>query len=136
MIAIKLEHILQINAMVVTKFGGMVMMRDLGRLEAAVATQHQEVFGRELYLTVFEKAAAMLRGIIADHPFVDGNKRTAMLTAMTYLELNGYQFVARIGEIEDFAVRVATDHLEIDDIATWLKCHSQHSKFAKNQKSA
>ena len=57
--------------------------------------------------------------------FVDGNKRTAMLTAMTYLELNGYQFVTRSGEIEDFAVRVATDHLEIDDIATWLKCRAE-----------
>lgn len=130
MIAIKLEHILQINAMVVTKFGGTVMVRDLGRLEATVATQYQEVFGRELYSTVFEKVAAMLRGIIADHPFVDGNKRTAMLVAMTYLGLNGYQFVARSGEVEDFAVCFATNYLEIDDIAAWLKHHSQHNKLA------
>lgn len=122
---LNLAHILQLHALVTVKFGGASTIRDIGRLEAVVATQHQEVFGQELYLTLHEKAAALLRGIIADHPFIDGNKRTAMLAAMTFLELNGQRIIARKGEIEDFAVTVATDHSPIVDIAQWLRCHTE-----------
>ena len=124
MVSLTLEQILQLHALVFVKDGGADGVRDVGRLEAAVSTQHQVVFGEELYTTVFAKAAALMRGIIDDHPFVDGNKRTAMLAGLTLLEVNGYSFVARCGELEDFAVRVATDHLDIDAIADWLKRHS------------
>ncbi|MDO4712764.1 MAG: type II toxin-antitoxin system death-on-curing family toxin [Candidatus Saccharibacteria bacterium] len=120
-----LAHILQLHALVTVKFGGASTVRDIGRLEAVVATQHQEVFGRELYPTLHEKAAALLRGIIADHPFVDGNKRTAMLASMVFLELNGQRIVARKGEIEDFAVIVATNRPSVADIAQWLRRHTE-----------
>lgn len=125
MVSLTLEQILQLHALVLVKDGGADGVRDVGRLEAAVSTQRQVVFGEELYATVFAKAAALMRGIIGDHPFTDGNKRTAMLTGLTLLEMNGYSFVARCGELEDFAVRVATDHLDIDAIADWLKRHSR-----------
>ena len=125
MVSLTLEQILQLHALVLVKDGGADGVRDVGRLEAAVSTQHQVVFGEELYATVFAKAAVLIRGIIGDHPFVDGNKRTAMLAGLTLLEVNGYSFVARRGELEDFAVRVATNHLDIDAIADWLKRHSQ-----------
>jgi len=62
---------------------------------------------------VVDKAAAIIRGIVADHPFVDGNKRTAILSGLTLLELNGIKFKVVPGEIEDFAVVVATSHLDI-----------------------
>ena len=125
MVSLTLEQILQLHALVLVKDGGAGGVRDIGRLEAVVSVQHQVVFGEELYATVFTKAAALMRGIIGDHPFVDGNKRTAMLAGLTLLEVNGYGFVARRGELEDFAVGVATDHLDIDAIADWLKRHSQ-----------
>ena len=125
MVSLTLEQILQLHALVLVKDGGAGGVRDIGRLEAVVSVQHQVVFGEELYATVFTKAAALMRGIIGDHPFVDGNKRTAMLAGLTLLEVNGYSFIARRGELEEFAVRVATDHLDIDAIADWLKRHSQ-----------
>ena len=125
MVSLTLEQILQLHALVLVKDGGADGVRDVGRLEAAVSTQHQVVFGEELYATVFAKAAALMRGIIGDHPFTDGNKRTAMLAGLTLLEVNGYNFTAHRGELENFAVRVATDHLDIDAIADWLKRHSQ-----------
>ncbi len=99
-------------------------MRDVGRLEAAVSTQYQEVFGQELYVGVHQKAAALIRGIIGDHPFADGNKRTAILVGLMFIEVNGYVFRANDGELEDFAVSVAVDHLEVDAIAAWLEAHS------------
>ena len=122
---IELEDLLQFHALSIQLYGGGEGLRDIGRLEAAIATQEQVVFGSELYPSPHEKAAAMMRGIIADHPFSDGNKRTGILTALIFLELNGFEFVAEKGEIEDFAVQTATDHPDIPAIAAWLKSHSQ-----------
>ena len=122
------EQILQLHALVLFRDDGMNGVRDAGRLEAAIATQHQEVFGEAVYPTIYQKAAAMMRGIIGDHPFVDGNKRTAMLVGMTLLEMNGYEIVAARGEVEDFAVDIATRHLGVEEIAEWLRRNSSAQK--------
>jgi death on curing protein len=123
---ISLEQLLALHVIAIEKFGGSPGIRDLGRLEAAIAAQSQEVFGREIYPTVVDKAAAICRNIIADHAFVDGNKRTGMLAALTILELNGRTVSAKPGEIEDFAVRIAVDQLDIPTIAGWLAAHTSN----------
>jgi death-on-curing protein len=107
-----LEQLLELHVLVISQTGGSQGIRDLGRLEAAVATQMQSVFA---------KAAALIRGIIGDHAFVDGNKRTGMLSGLTFLKINGLKFIAKPGELEDFAVKIATDHLDVDMIAAWLE---------------
>ena len=113
-----------IHMQIVDASGGSHGTRDRGRIEAAVATQFQEVFGQELYKTVFDKAAALCRGIIADHAFVDGNKRTGIMLALIFLERNGHKTKLTDKELEDFAVRVAIEHLDIPTIAAWLEAHS------------
>jgi death on curing protein len=118
-----LEQLLELHALVIKTTGGSGDLRDLGRLESAIAVQDQNVFGEELYPLVFDKAAAMIRGIIADHPIVDGNKRTAMLCGLTLLGLNGRSFKAESGEIENFAVKIAVDHIDVPEISNWLKIH-------------
>ena len=125
MVYLTLEQIIRLHALVLVKDGGAGGIRNLGQLEAAVSTQYQTVFGKELYTTVCDKAAALVRGIICDHPFIDGNKRTAMLAGLTLLEMNEYNFIARQGELEDFAVRIAVSHLNASVIADWLEQHSQ-----------
>jgi death-on-curing protein len=122
---ISLEQLLQLHVLAIEQFGGSDGLRDLGRLEAALASQRQEVFGEELYRDIYEKAAALCRGIIGDHPFADGNKRTAMLVAITSLEINDAHFLAKKGELEDFAVEVAVEHLDVPTIAAWLRTHSK-----------
>jgi len=118
-----LEQLLEIHALVIESTGGSIGLRDLGRLEAAIATQTQNVFGEELYSGAIEKAAALIRGVIADHPFVDGNKRTAMLTGLTLLDINGSHFKAKDTELENFAVAIATKKLDIPAIVEWLRGH-------------
>ena len=118
-----LEQILQLHALVLSHYGGSNGVRDVGRLDAAICVQTQVVFGEELYPDIFSKAAAVIRSVIADHPFVDGNKRTAILAGLALLELNNYHFDATLGELEDFAVRIATDRLSIAEIADWLCAH-------------
>lgn len=124
---VTLEQVLQLHVLAVLQGGGTEGVRDIGRLESAVATQTQEVFGKELYETVYEKSAALIRGIVGDHPFHDGNKRTAMLVGLTFLEINERQFMASAGELEDFAVQIAVDHLDVAAIAEWLQSHSDKS---------
>lgn len=121
---LSLEQLLEIHALVVEATGGSAGLRDLGRLEAAIAAQTQNVFGEELYPAVIDKTAAVIRGIIADHPFVDGNKRTAMLAGLALLTVNGIRFRAKAGEIEDFAVKIAIDKLDIPAIVSWLHEHT------------
>lgn len=123
-VTLQLEHILQLHVLAIAQFGGGDELRDLRRLESAVATQTQEVFEAALYGTVFEKSAALIRNVMGDHPFVDGNKRTAMLAGLTLIELNSYTFTSEIGEIENFAVSVVVDHLDIPTIAAWLEARS------------
>ena len=98
-------------------------LRDLGRLEAALATQTQNVFGEELYKDSTEKAAAIIRAIISDHPFVDGNKRTGMLAGLTFLKVNDVGVIFEEGDIEDFAVAIATDKLDVNSISAWIRQH-------------
>lgn len=124
MILLTLDQLLRLHALAVGHSGGSAGVRDMGRLDAALGSQTQEVFGQELYPTIHEKAAAIIRGIVQDHPFVDSNKRTAMLAGLTLIELNDLEFHARPGELEDFAVSVATDRLDVPAIATWLQSHT------------
>lgn len=123
---LNLDDLELIHLQIIDASGGSQGVRDRGRLESAVAAGRQKVFGKELYPTVFEKAAVLLRGIIADHPFVDGNKRTGMMAALVFLNLNDYDTSGlKDRDLEDFAVRVAVEHLDIPVIAAWLKAHSK-----------
>lgn len=117
---LSLEQLLQIHALVLQSTGGSGGLRDLGRLESAIATQTQSVFSEDLYPQVTDKAAAIIRGIIGDHPFVNGNKRTAMLTGLTLLGLNGIFIAVEVGEIEDLAVKIAIEHLDVPYISNWI----------------
>ena len=125
---LSLEELLLLHFKIVEDYCGSHGVRDEGRLESALAAPAQEVFGEALYPTIFEKAAVYLRALIADHPFVDGNKRTAVTIAVIFLNRNAFQLTATPRELEDFAVQVAVEHLEIPVIAAWLKAHSTKKK--------
>lgn len=120
---LSLDNLLQLHALIMITTGGSAELRDLNRLEAALATQTQNVFDIERYIEPLEKAAALIRGIIGDHPFVDGNKRTAMLAGLTFLQINGVVLTFVKGELEDFAVQVVAEKLDIYAIAGWLEKH-------------
>ena len=119
-----LEEMLQLHFAVIEDFGGSHGVRDEGRLKSVVPAPAQEVFRAEQYQTVHEKAAVYLRNIIGDLPFADGNKRTGVTVAGVFLFRNGVKLTARPKELEDFAVKIAIDHLEIAEIAVWLQQHT------------
>ena len=122
-----LDDIEIIHMQIIDASGGSQGLRDRERLRSALASMQQVVFGEVLYPTIFDKAAALMRGVIADHPFIDGNKRTGVMAALIYLTLNGYNTSFMTDqELADFAVQVAVEHLSVSDIAAWLELHSKH----------
>lgn len=118
------EDIDLIHMQIIDATGGSHGIRDVGRLESAAASQTQVVFEVELYPDTFYKAAALMKAVIADHPFVDGNKRTGMMLAVMFLERNNIAMKIDDGAFENFAVQVAVEHLIIEEIARWLKDHT------------
>lgn len=110
--------------MIIEDYGGSHGVRDEERLRSLVEAPQMLAFGVEQYETVHEKAAVYMRNCIADHIFVDGNKRTGTTLAGLFLMRSRRQLTATPKELEDFAVDVAVDHSSVAEIAEWLACHS------------
>jgi death on curing protein len=118
------EEILLAHFKLVERYGGSHGVRDIKRIMSVTAAPKQEVYGTKQYPNLFEKAAVYTRNTIGDHLFTDGNKRTGITVGIMFLQRNGKKFAAKKGELEAFAVFVATEHLSVTDIAGWLKAHS------------
>jgi death-on-curing protein len=125
---LSIEQILLIHSLAIDETGGVHGVRDLHAILSLEELPRQKVFGKELYPTIFEKAALYTRNIIMNHPFIDGNKRTGMTAAAVFLENNSYEFVAKEGEIENFALKIVKEKLDVKAIASWLKRHSKKHK--------
>jgi death-on-curing protein len=121
------ENVLFLHTVAIEAFGGSEGVRDLESLHAAVARPWGSSFGQDHFSAPFDKAAALAESLIRRHPFIDGNKRTAMYAAAYLLETLGYELEAEQGELEDFAVDVAQGTFEPDEIATWFEYHSRKS---------
>lgn len=119
-----LEDILKLHFQIIQDFGGSHGVRNEHRLQSVVEAPKQEIFGEEQYVGVIEKAAVYLRNIVGDHPFADGNKRTGITVAAVFMMRNGVRLTAKPKELEDFAVQVAVDHLDVATITRWLNDHT------------
>jgi death-on-curing protein len=89
-----------------------VVVRDAGLLESAVHRPAAAMFGQEAYSDLFDKAAALLQSLAINHPFVDGNKRTAWTSCVVFLALNDVQLRPDIDAAEGLVIGVATGELE------------------------
>ena len=120
------EEILILHALVVDETGGSHGVRDV-HLLASIAHKPQSQFGgNELYPNLHMKAAILLEAIANYHVFVDGNKRTSLITAARFLALNGYQFTATNADAEKTILAVATKKLDVKELASWLKKNSKN----------
>ena len=122
-----LPEVLFFHTVSIEQYGGAGGVRDEEGLLAAIERPWQASFGREHFISPFEKAAAQIESIIRRHPFVDGNKRTATASASYLLSTFGHEIEADQQDLEDFAVTVAEGNLEIVGIALWFENHSRKS---------
>ena len=118
------QQVLAIHDQMVKRFGGSSGVRDIGLVESAVARPMATFDGVDLYEIIFDKAAALLQSLLKNHPFVDGNKRTALSSAGIFLKINGYNLKNYHEEEVEFGVNVDNKHLSIEEISVWLKIHS------------
>ena len=91
---LSVEEILRLHHQLIEDYGGSHGVRDEGRLLSVVKAPKLAVFNQEQYITLFDKAAVYLRNLIGDHPFTDGNKRTAITVCGIFLARNGHFLIA------------------------------------------
>ena len=116
-----LMEVLYLHRRIIEESTGMPGIRDLGLLESAIAQPRMTFDGRELYPTIVDKAAALGFSIVANHPFVDGNKRTGHAAMETFLVLNGLEIRASVDEQERVVLAVASGETGREGLAEWLQ---------------
>ncbi|MBI2600138.1 type II toxin-antitoxin system death-on-curing family toxin [Candidatus Daviesbacteria bacterium] len=121
---LKLKQVLFIHYRAVQRFSGSQGIRDLGLIDSGVARPQSTFGGEYLYQSIFDKAAALLQSLLKNHPFVDGNKRTALISSAIFLKKNGYKLVNNHKKEVTFAIKVDNGNLTISQISKWLKQHS------------
>lgn len=119
------QNVIQIHFEIVEATGGSQGLRDLGLLESAVLRPQASFGGKYLYPTLILKAAALVHSLLLNHVFVDGNKRTATISMVEFLTLNGKKFKATNEEIVNFAPWVENEKPKLEEIASWIKKHTQ-----------
>jgi death-on-curing protein len=104
------------------RHGGAQGLRDENALESALhRAENKAAYGDP---TIHELAAAYVFGLARNHAFVDGNKRTAIVTAMLFLYLNGYSMTANDGELYVFVMSVAASEIEEAGATAFFRHHS------------
>jgi death-on-curing protein len=112
-----------IHDLMLAQHGGLAGMRDDALLESALSKpKNLLAFGSP---TLAELAASYAFGIIMNHPFIDGNKRTGFLVAATFLESNGLEFIAPEESVVIKTLALAAGELNEAGYAAWLKTNSR-----------
>lgn len=122
---ITVEDVLEIHTAVISKFGGADGVRDLNALGSALARPFQTFNGQELYNSIFEKTAALLQSILINHPFIDGNKRTAYVLARLFLQLYKTDITATENEKYNFIIDIASGKTDFESIIKWLALNTK-----------
>jgi death-on-curing protein len=114
---------LLLHDMMVEQYGGCSGIRDEGLLDSALARPQQlHHYGEP---TMPEMAAAYAAGIVKNHPFLDGNKRTGFMMGAGFLERNGYEFFASEVEVVLRTLALAAGEMTEADYAAWLEANSR-----------
>ncbi len=123
MIRFEKEKVLLLHQILIEQTGGEDGIRDMGLLESALAACDATFDGKELFPTKEEKAARLGSGLIANHAFVDGNKRIGMYVMLTFLEVNGIRLEVSDEEIVHVGLSLAQGKMKNDELLKWIYAH-------------
>lgn len=115
---------------IIEETGGTLGVRDEGGLKSAVAAPFASFGGEMLHGTVFDQAGALMRSLIQNHPYVDGNKRVGFAMTEWFLFEHGYGLRDDVpdDEIFGFIIDVAKgESVEVGEISAWLEAHSDQA---------
>ncbi len=119
------EQVLAIHDNQIELYGGTHGIRELSLLESAVMRPQTTFAGRDLYPTLFEKAAVLMHSLVMNHPFIDGNKRTGTVSALTFFEINGFKISSKQEELKHLSLKLESKRINLQDLADWFKKHSK-----------
>ena len=124
-IFLTLDEVLSLHADQIERYGGGSGVRDMPLLESALGMPQASMGGKYLHGTLAEMAAAYLFYIARNHPFVDGNKRTALMTTLMFLGLNGRSLKAGDDELTDLVVGVAAGKVSKAKTGVFIERYSR-----------
>lgn len=107
--------------------GGAAGLRDRGLLSSALARPRNLLaYGKKPDVVLM--AAAYTAGIVRDHPFIDGNKRTGFVVGVLFLELNGYRFTASEEDAAQAVLSLAAGKVGEPALAAWIRANSKRTR--------
>ena len=114
------------HSALLAEHGGAPGLRDEGLLESAMARPRQ-IFAYS-QADIPQLAAAYVAGIVRNHPFIDGNKRTGFMAGFVFLEVNGYLFTAPEAQAAQAVIELAAGTVEETGFALFLRDHSKRKR--------
>jgi death-on-curing protein len=119
------EVVFTLHEQSLAQFGGSAGVRDEGLLDSALGKPHNLfAYGKP---NLFDLATSYAFGLVKNHPFIDGNKRTGFIVAVLFLELNGCRFYAGEVDATVCALALAAGEMSEAAYAEWLKANSKRA---------
>jgi len=123
MIILTKEQILLMDDQLIEETGGSKGLKDEGMLESALAAPFQSFDGKDLFPSVYQKAARLGYGLASNHAFVDGNKRIGAHAMLVFLALNRIRLDYTQEELSELFLGVAADEKGYSDVLNWIVIH-------------
>ena len=117
------KQVLALHSDLIREFGGTEGLRDEGLLESALAAPFQTFDGEPAYPSLQAKAARLGFGLVSNHPFVDGNKRTGAHVMLVFLALNGVELCYGQEDLISIFLSVASGMSDWRDLQRWILEH-------------
>ena len=115
-----------VHNMMIARFGGTDGIREESLLESALA-RPASIYHYDHHAQITELAAAYAGGIIQNHPFIDGNKRTGFMAAYIFLDLNGSTLIADEVSATAMTLSLAASEIDENDYGSWLADNTEKS---------
>lgn len=117
------EKVLLLHQLVIESSGGTAGVRDFKLLDSAISSCYQTFDGKELYATKEEKGARLGYQLVANHAFVDGNKRVGVLVMLSFLEINGIKIQCTDDELIELGLSLASDKMKYEELLAFILNH-------------
>ena len=121
---LSVEEVLFLYDQIIQKTGGKQGIRSPELLFSAIERPKATFAGKDLYPDIYSKASALVHSIILNHPFVDGNKRTALACLFRFLEINGIKIKSRPEELIILMLKIENKKMSFKKLTIWLKQNS------------
>ena len=120
MIKLSKEKVLALHELITAETGGDPGVRDLDLLDSALESAFQTFDGAELYPTKEEKGARIGYSLVANHAFVDGNKRIGVYVMLIFLEVNGIRLRPSVEDVVRIGLALASGTMGYEELLEWI----------------